>query len=438
MSTTEQPAFDDRYDLTVFPAAVDAGGHADPATAAWIQAEAQGFHDPHLAPELVDRLAGHHAVDRKRFTSVLQREPLAGSLGADAPVATFASFDRTLQVGGAEPLPAHLISNVTVRPTHRRRGVLRAMMTESLGWAAAEGYAVAALTVSEATIYRRFGFGPATTVHSVAVTTDARFRLQSAPSGRCELIDSRTLLELGPRLFARFHAVHPGSVDRQSKHWGRIAGTEAEKGGDDPAVRAAAHYDEAGTADGYVSYRFGGWDSKPHTLEVLDLVAATPDAYLGLWDFLASVDLAERVTWEAAPSDDPLRWALADWRVVSTTSLDDWLWLRVLDPVRAFEARGYTEGAEGSLVFSVADPLGFADGVFRMRVAGGRATVERDDAAVAELAVDAPTLGSLYLGGTDARVLAAAGTLRELVPGAAQKAASLLAPVSPVWGISHF
>ena len=53
----------------------------------------------------------------------------------------------------------------------------------------------------------------------------------------------------------------------------------------------ALHYDGAGTVDGYVSYKFLGWDTKPYTVEVVDLLAATNDAYLELWQFLAAIDL---------------------------------------------------------------------------------------------------------------------------------------------------
>jgi len=428
----------DPYELRTLPAVVDAAGHADAATRAWIQADAQGFHSGRMSEAAVDRWAASMAADGHRLTAVHQRGPLPAELGeqaADAPVATFSGFERTLNAGGAEPVAAHLISSVTVRPTHRRRGLLRRMMTADLAGAAAQGYPLAALTVSEATIYRRFGFGVATSVHAVEVRTDARFGLLAPPQGRCELVEARTLLDLGPKVFARFHATRPGSVDRQSGHWDAVAGLDDGKGAPDPSVRAAVHLDLDGAVDGYVAYRFAGWDSEPATLDVVDLVAVDADAYLGLWEFLAAVDLVDRVRWKAAPAEDPLRWALADARVLTTTGVEDYVWVRVLDPVTAFAARGYV--GEGELVLEVEDDLGFAAGRFRLRVAGGRGELERVDVEP-DLALDVSVLGSLYLGGVDPLVLAAASRLRELVPGAALRARSLLAPTAPVWGITHF
>ena len=58
---------------------------------------------------------------------------------AHVPVATFASWGTLLTVPGGD-LPACAISSVTVAPTHRRRGLLRTLMTAELRTAAAEGY----------------------------------------------------------------------------------------------------------------------------------------------------------------------------------------------------------------------------------------------------------------------------------------------------------
>ncbi|QJU53153.1 GNAT family N-acetyltransferase [Herbiconiux sp. KACC 21604] len=440
-------------ELRTFPAAVDAEGHADAATREWIKAEAQGFHEPRLTDAVVDRRARHLVADAQRLTGVYQDSGSPAGYGPEVPVATFASLDGELSTGGGEPVRANLISAVTVRPTHRRRGLLRRMMVADLERAVADGHMLAALTVSEATIYRRFGFGVATAVNAVTVTTDSRFRLTTSPAGRCELVDAGALKELGPAVFARFHAGRPGSIGRLSRHWSVTSGLEGDDRDDAPEVRAAVHLDDTDTIDGYVSYRFKGWDTTPHTIEIVDLVAATDEAYLGLWEFLGSLDLVERVTWEAAPADDPLRWALADWRVVKATGVDDWLWVRVLDAARAFEARAYVPDASGEVTIDVTDALGHADGRLTLRVEGGTGTAEftprgtgpagvdaaaPGDGAGADLALDVADLGSLYLGGVDPRVLTAAGRLRELTPGAAQRARTLLAPLAPVWGTTHF
>jgi predicted acetyltransferase len=65
------------------------------------------------------------------------------------------------------------LSMVGVAPTHRRRGVLRAMYVELHQRIADAGYPLAGPTASEGGIYGRFGYGPATMER--VLTIDRRF-----------------------------------------------------------------------------------------------------------------------------------------------------------------------------------------------------------------------------------------------------------------------
>ena len=71
-------------------------------------------------------------------------------------------LDLQLTVPGGAVVPVAGITWVAVAPTHRRRGVLRAMYTELHQRIAEARYPIAALTASEGGIYGRFGYGPAT------------------------------------------------------------------------------------------------------------------------------------------------------------------------------------------------------------------------------------------------------------------------------------
>ncbi|PPF79873.1 GNAT family N-acetyltransferase [Subtercola sp. Z020] len=428
----------DDYAFRTFPAAVSDDGSAEPATAAWIAAERRGFHDTRASDDALALTASNLVGDGRELTAAY-----ATAGDPSIPVATFASYPGTLNVGAADLLPVHLISNVTVRPTHRRNGLLRQMMTENLGRASRAGFAVAALTVSEATIYRRFGFGVATTVAHSTVLTDGRFRMLTPPPGRSEFVEPAELRALAPAVFARFHAAHPGSVDRHTATWARISGGRTEKAEPDASLYAAAHFADDGTPDGYVSYRVTGATGDANGtdtdhVEIVDLVAADDGAYLGLWELLASIDLTVGVRWAFAPADDPLRWAIADWRAVKQTGVEDWLWLRVLDVAAAFEARGYAPDVAGALTLAVTDDLGYASGTYRLEVLDARATVTRDDTAQPDLTLAAPELAALYLGGVDPRTLRAAARLTEHTPDAARRLAALLTPTAPVYGITHF
>ena len=86
-------------------------------------------------------------------------------------VGTIRSWGTQLTVPGGAQLPGSAVAGVTVRPTHRRRGILSALMAAELAGARERGDVVALLHASEYPIYGRFGFGPATQATTWTVET---------------------------------------------------------------------------------------------------------------------------------------------------------------------------------------------------------------------------------------------------------------------------
>ncbi|GAA3695625.1 GNAT family N-acetyltransferase [Zhihengliuella alba] len=426
---------EDVYESRTFAAA----GLADPGreeSAAWLHAVVDGFYEKPLTDAALEKALENNAVDGRVYTGIYPRGPLPpGAPGPDVPVATFGTLRKQLNVGPGRSVEAQLITAVTVRASHRRRGLLRRMMLENLRRCREDGVAVAALTASEGTIYRRFGFGVATGEREVTVDVGERFRLLQRPEGSVEAAVPALLAPISREVFARVQATTAGSIDRQERYYRAAAGQLGEDGAEDTALRAALHYDAEGAPDGYVTYSFKGWGHEPETMEVRDLVAASPDAYLGLWEFLGSLDLVKEVRWDNAPTDDPLVWALEDPRCVRTRAEWDMLWLRILDVEAALRARRY--GADGSLVLEVRDPLELAAGRWRMDVSGGDAVVTPTEDQ-ADLVLDASALASLYLGGVSPVLLARAGRVRESAAGAAERALRMFAPTGPVHCLTHF
>ncbi|NQX29311.1 GNAT family N-acetyltransferase [Microbacteriaceae bacterium VKM Ac-2854] len=420
------------FDIVHFPAAADEEGVAEARLTAWFQATSAGFHDQVADAERMRTTLDHVVRDGRSYTSVFDTALPEGLDGLAVPVGTYATFGKQLNVGG-RMLDAHLITGVTVRPTHRRRGILRELMTGDLAAAAERGAAVALLTASEASIYRRFGFGKASFTRTIRVDTGPRFGLIGEPSGRVEVVEAGWLGEHTAAIFALFHARTPGSLERSSRYADSALGAGPGEKVPTPNTRAAVHVTEDGTLDGYVTYKVAGEGA----LEVIDLVAAGTDAYLGLWRFLAAIDLITTVRWDLAPVDDPLTWALRDSRVVTVESVDDVLWARILDPVAAFEARGYLPITLSHLI-RVHDPLGHADGLFQLSVDDGDAEVEREDRGQPALELPVSALGSLLLGTARPSMLVRAGEAtvahRSLLP----DLDALFAPVATPYCIAHF
>ncbi|MFC5667977.1 GNAT family N-acetyltransferase [Kitasatospora misakiensis] len=399
---------------------------------AWDRALAVGFLRPHV---------GRATEFRRR-----QWEPgrMLGAVDDGRFVATFRSFDTELTVPGGAVVTADAITAVTVTSTHRRRGLLRRMMTRDLAAARERGAAVAILVAAEYNIYGRYGFGPATHGHGWNVDLlragGLRDGLPTVPGGRIDLVDMAELRKIGPELFDRWRVTQAGAIARDELTWQRGTGEIEVPGFDWKEPFAAVHRDAGGIPTGLAVYKIDdNWDgSYPNcTLTVIDLFALDRPTATELWRFVCSVDWVRKVVVENVGPDDPLPLLLNEPRA-ATPHVDnaDYMWLRVLDVEAAFNARTY--GAPGRVVLDVDDPAGHAAGRWAIEVAPdgtGRCVRTEDEA---DLALDASALGTLYLGGETLPRLALAGRVTELRPGAAAAGDLLLRTPLLAWNIDGF
>ncbi|WP_144763119.1 GNAT family N-acetyltransferase [Curtobacterium sp. 9128] len=432
--------FDNRFDLREFTPAADADGVPDDRTAAWMQAVGMGFHEGNPTPEVLARIAGNMIADQETLLGVHVREPLPGSVDETWPAGTFTWFRKALSWGDGTGIDTQAISAVTVRPTERRRGILRAMMTHALRRGVEDGYAVASLTASEGTIYRRFGFGCAIRERAVSVRRNRALPFLAPTSGTVSVVPLAWLADrVGQDVFARFDARTPGSMVRNVATWPVVFGELTGDGEPAKDVRAAVHRAEGSDdVDGYVTWRVkeSGSDT---SVEIVDLVYATDEAYLSLWEFLLSIDLNDVVRYNRSRLDDPIVAALGDNRAYDVDHEEDHVWLRVLDVVATLESRPYA--VDGSLVLAVSDTLGFAAGTYRLEVVDGRGTVTRlaDEAGDAvDVALDVADLGALLIGSVDPVTLAAAGLVWASDPAVVVRLRAMLLPARTPHGITYF
>ena len=375
----------------------------------WGEALSRGFHEGRLSDEHRQAWLAGARVDGTRLLGFWPQETAVAS--TDLPVATYASWTGgDLNVGGGRTLPLHMITDVTVSPTHRRRGLLRALMQHDLTGAAERGLAVAGLTATEGAIYGRFGFGPATHDRAVEVAVTERFALRPfEDTGSLELVEPaeawEALLAVQRRTVRDTRGALAWPAIYESFLTGRF---NWDEGGPDRKLRIVLHLDATGQPDGYATYWHKGRQDGRGTVDVGRISAGTPAGHLALWQFLAGIDLTDRVRWGNAPLVDPLEWALVDPRCVATTKVNDMLWIRVLDVVAALEARPWY--ADATITIEVDDPLGLTSGRWHVAAEGGRATVTSTE-ATPDVTLTAETLGALYLGGIDTATLHAAGRL---------------------------
>ena len=378
-----------------------------PAAAArrrgWIEAVLRGFSEDRPDDDAVERWVKHYRADAVTVRGAWLPE---GEFGAGPmPVATYASLDKTLNAG-RELLPLRMITDVTTSATHRRQGLLRRMIEDDLADAVAAGVPVAALTAAEATIYGRWGFGPATFRVGVELDTTPGFGFRDfADAGRVELVEPADAWPHVKGVFDTFHARQRGSVAWPSPYEDMHTGAwDPSSGGANRKLRAAVHLDATGTVDGFVLWKPG----EDNTVKVDEMATLTPQAQLALWSFLGSMDRVAKVTFNLFHPDDPLMWALTDLNRVRTTEVKEFLWLRLLDVPRCLAARPWS--ADGSVVVEVDDPQGHAAGRFTVTTTDGVATATRTDDEP-DVRLTAETLGSLYLGAAPVRTLHRAGRL---------------------------
>jgi predicted acetyltransferase len=395
---------------------------------AWEASMRIGFHQPEPKPDEARARDEHFAAEMDFARSF-------GAFDDGRVVATFRSFATELTVPGGS-VTADAVTNVTVAPTHRRRGLLSTLMRDDLAAARDRGEPMAILVASEWPIYGRYGFGPATDI--VEIELDARLARFAVPgAGDVTLVAPDELRRAAPQVYDAHRRATPGAIERSGAWWDRrlglVEGFDAE-----PTRRYVLARDEDGAPSGLLVYTVeGNWDAwRPDgTLTVDELHAVDAATAARLWRVCAEVDLVVRVRADQRAADDPLALLLIDARAVRQRYRTDFQWVRVLDVPAALSARRYA--CDGGLVLEVEDELGHAAG--RYSLDGGPDGAQcRPTSAPADLVLRVEALGAAYQGGASLAVLAAAGWVREERSGALARADAMFGWLARPWCATLF
>ncbi|WP_405016683.1 GNAT family N-acetyltransferase [Kitasatospora sp. NBC_00070] len=339
------------------------------------------------------------------------------------PVGTAGAYPFELTLPGGALAPVSGVTAVGVLPSHRRRGVLSAMMRHQLGELRARGEFLSVLLASEALIYRRFGYGPATYTARITVPRQdgafaaprARGAGDAPAAGSVEVLRRSECGELLEEIYDRYRRAQPGALSRPHRWWSLGAGQPPVSS---TPRHVAVHRDTDGVPDGYASYSLGDGG----TLTVDETIATDDAAGTALTRFALDHDLVTRVVFKHLPTGHPLRWQLTDFRAAEVGNDTDWLWVRLLDVPRALTARDWA--TDGELVLDVDDPFLGEHGRYLLTVRDGKADCGPTDREP-DLSLDVSDLGSVYLGGTAPSTLVRAGHVRAHHPGAAAVADAL-------------
>jgi predicted acetyltransferase len=366
----------------------------------------------------------------RAVNNLLARLELDRTLGAfdgRAVVGGTGVFSFQMRVPGAMAAVAG-VSLVAVLPTHRRRGILSALMRRQLADVHERGEAVAALFASETPIYGRYGYGRASWHASYTLRAGEGAMAADAPSDpglRLRIAEPQPVRAELAKVYELTLAERPGLYARSEAWWERaITGPEEEDGAQANPVRCLLAEDDSGPR-GYALYTGKGqWDEGTFLpdcrLDVHEAMATDPAATAALWENLLTRDLTTEFHAWMRPVDDPLPFLLADPRRVRS-QLCDGLWVRLLDVGAALAQRHYACPVD--VVIEVTDELCPQNqGRWRLTAAttaapaGFGATCERTTGP-ADVLLPVQALGAAYLGGTRLGPMAEAGLVTEATAG---------------------
>ena len=356
-----------------------------------------------------------------RFTQVLPLDRMHAGLEDGEIVGGAGAFPFDFSVPGGS-LPCGGVTVVGVYPTHRRRGVLRAMMDAQLRDIHERGEPIAALWASEETIYGRFGYGLASWGGEVTVPKEwSAFAQPLERRGRVRYVQQDEAEPLLAPVWEAVRQQRPGMFARTHEWWSlrtlRIPDEEKAN------PKRIAVLDLDGETRAYAIYRSQmkfEHGLPASTLEVTEAIGTTPQATAEIWRFLLDIDWQAQVHASLLPPDHPLFLLGATPRRLGYR-LADALWVRLVDVGAALTGRSYA--GDGSVVVDVRDAVcPWNEGRWRIEPGGA----SRTDAA-AELALDVAALGAAYLGAVSFGQLRAALRLDELSDGAVETADRLFA-----------
>jgi predicted acetyltransferase len=364
-------------------------------------------------------------------------------------VATTSSYVVPMTLPGLVRCKVAAVTDVSVAPTHRRRGMLTSMMRRQLDDLRSANEPLAVLFASEGGIYGRYGYGPATfgaryvvdkrparLLTPVAAPTDSS---PGCGSGSVRLVELDQAAEAFPAVYGAYVPTRVGELDRPHGEWAELLGNP-NGAGEDARHRFYVCYEQAGRIEGYAVYRVAAVDPADHWRRAVfleEMCSLGDESYTSLWRYLLGIDLTEELRTRSRPVDEPLRYLLEDQRHLRMASWGDRTWVRLVDVAQALARRRYEE--EATLVIEVEDPFcPWNDGRFRLSVdRGGVGTVERVNAAP-DLALPVEALGAVYLGGVPFAGMAEVGRIAECTEGAARRADRMFSVRRPPFCTTNF
>jgi predicted acetyltransferase len=364
------------------------------------------------------------AEEVERFATILPAERVLAGLDGDEIVGGAGAYLFDTTVPGGAQVPTAGVMAVGVLPTHRRRGVLTAIMRRQLADAYERGEPIATLYAAEGGIYGRFGYGLAALAGDIELPKEHARPWHDEPLGRARLLDPDDRIEVLPTIYDRVQAQTTGMFTRTRDWW--LVRRLRQRPGKPPGNAVVIELEDGAQAYALYRHEFRIRHMVSETkLEVGEALGTSPEALDAVWRYLLAIDWVARINAYWLPLDHPLFHWIREPRRLACHVIEG-LWVRLVDVEAALVARGL---GDGSIVLELRDEL-CPWNQARWQVEAG--SVTRTTAA-ADLRLDVSALGSAYLGGFTFAGLALARRVEELQPGASSRADAIFGTARQPW-----
>lgn len=333
-----------------------------------------------------------------------------------AVVGTALYYRLRLTVPGGASLPTAWLAMVTVATTHQGRGIWEQISTRGFGVILDRGYPILCGAPTQPMIFEVLGGGVTSYARRHSIDRGSA-KLRDAPKrSRAREVNAAQAQRFLPELYDRWCACTPGALSRDDAWWADFLEDRPTQRDNGSALNFIVH------PDGFLTYRVKG--ASPHavrppfgTVVVEDFCPVTNDAHTELLAALMGLEMFDFIEIEA-PIDDPLPLKLNNLGAEQTTSLNDFIWTRIMDIPEALSARRYS--ADADIALEIIDPLGVAGGRYLLEVRDGVGKCVPHDGD-ADVKIGLGELGTIYMGAHRASELYRANRITELNSGALAK-----------------
>jgi len=356
-----------------------------------------------LRPEDIEQAAYVEAVAFYRQPTPQRTELFRRYLPPDWTVGAFAegrlvadvrTMPTARRINGGD-ISYGAVGPVACLAEHRRKGYVDRLLRMSLERMREQGIAMSGLYTPHDALYRRCGWERAEgKKRYVFQAKDVSLRLRGQP-GTLEPVMADDWQRLDA-VYRRYAGPRNGPLHRPEPWWREMIFYDHFQ---NKAREAFLWLDGSGEAQGFIVYTWAPTGPEPvagHELFVRDMVALTPDAYLGQWQHLLAHDIAQRIVVHV-PLHDPFADLVVDpWKVEVQRA--EGAMIRIVDVEQALALRPYCGRGGVSFTMRVIDPSApWNDGVWRVEADQGRMQAQRTEAE-ADMELSVNFLAPLFTG----------------------------------------